>query len=116
MIACRHCREVFRQSLDEIGARCPKCRLPLFEKERSRPPVVDLGPCAAHEGNSAVAKCQRCGKMMCALCRTRWDEEIICSACLDEALQKGDVRPGLRRAQNRQARASVVIALLGWSV
>ena len=64
MIECRYCREALRQPIEKIGARCPNCRMPLFEKDRQRPPVVDLGPCATHKDNSAAAKCQRCGKMM----------------------------------------------------
>src|ERR1700681_1890261 len=97
MIECRYCRDVFRKPLEKIGARCPTCRMPLFEKDRQRPPVVDLGPCALHKDNSAVAKCQHCGKMMCALCRTRWNEEIVCSECLDQTLAQGANGP--RRAQ-----------------
>src|SRR5436190_6123287 len=102
--------------MDKIGARCPNCRMPLFEKDRQRPPVVDLGPCAKHKDNSAAAKCQRCGQMMCALCRTRWDEEIICAACLDQSLREGDANPRLVHTQNRQAAASVLLAVLGWAV
>jgi hypothetical protein len=116
MIECRHCRDVFRQPITKLGARCPTCRMPLFEKDRQRPPVVDLGPCAVHANNSAAAKCQRCGKMMCTLCRTRWGEEIVCVSCLDLSLQKGDVSPDAVRMQNRQAVRSFVLALCGWAV
>jgi hypothetical protein len=114
MIECRHCHDVFRQPVEKIGARCPSCRLPLFERDRHRPPVVDLGPCAAHKDNSAAAKCQRCGKMMCALCRTRWDEEIICARCLDQSLRQGDASPRLVQTRDRQAAASLVLAIFGW--
>jgi DNA-directed RNA polymerase subunit RPC12/RpoP len=116
MIECRHCRAAFRQTAEKIGARCPTCRRPLFEKERPRAPVVDLGPCAAHQDNSAVAKCQLCGKMMCALCRTRWDEEIVCAECLDQSLGKGEASPRLARMQDRQAASSLTLAILGWGV
>ena len=116
MIECRHCRDVFRQPAEKIGARCPTCRLPLFEKDRQRPPVVDLGPCAVHKDNSAVAKCRRCGKMMCAVCRTRWDQEIICSSCLDQSLARGQASPKLAQVQDRQASSSVLLAIMGWAV
>jgi hypothetical protein len=114
MIECRHCRDVFRQPVEKIGARCPTCRMPLFERDRSRPPVVDLGPCAVHPDNSAAAKCQRCGQMMCALCRTRWDDDIICAACLNLSLRQGDANPRQARLQKRQASLSLVLAVLGW--
>jgi hypothetical protein len=116
MIECRYCRDVFHKPVEKIGARCPTCRMPLFEKDRQRPPVVDLGPCALHKDNSAVAKCQRCGKMMCVLCRTRWEEEIVCAACLDLSLEKGEASPKLAEAQNRQAAWSVALAVGGWSL
>lgn len=116
MIECRYCREVFRQPVEKIGARCPVCRLPLFEKDRPRPPVVDLGPCAVHKDNSAAAKCQRCGKMMCVLCRTRWADEIVCIACLDKALRTGAASPRQTYQHNRQAVWSVLLALAGWFV
>jgi len=90
--------------------------MPLFEKDRQRPPVVDLGPCAVHKENCAVAKCQRCGKMMCGLCRTRWDEEILCTSCLDQSLAQGHANPRLVQRQNRQANMSAVLACLGWAV
>src|SRR4051794_30467954 len=110
MIECRHCREVFRQPVDAIGARCPTCRMPLYEEDWHRQTVVDLGPCAVHGANSAAAKCPRCGKMMCVLCRTRWDEESQCSQCLYQALLAGQASPRLGHAQNRQARLSIVFA------
>ena len=36
MIECRHCHEVLRQPAETVGARCPGCRMPLYEKERQR--------------------------------------------------------------------------------
>src|SRR5580692_13029238 len=93
MLECRYCRDVFRRPVEKIGARCPACRMPLFEKDRQRPPVVDLGACAVHPDNSAAAKCSHCGKMMCSVCRTRWDDDILCIACLDSALQQGQTNP-----------------------
>jgi hypothetical protein len=116
MIECRHCREVLSQPIEKIGARCPTCRMPLFEKDRHRAPVVDLGPCGLHADRSAVAKCQHCGKMMCGVCRTRWREETVCTACLDQALRSGGVTPWQARTQNRQAALSVVLASMAWLV
>ncbi len=116
MIECRHCHNVAGRAGEAVGARCPTCRMPLFEKDRQRPPVVDLGPCALHNENGAVAKCQRCGKMMCALCRTRWEEAYVCSTCLDGALKKGDANPRVVQGQFRRARSSVLLALLAWAV
>lgn len=102
--------------MEKIGARCPTCRLPLFEKDRQRAPVVDLGPCAVHADNVAVAKCQRCGKMMCAFCRTRWEEEIVCAECVTQSSREGGVSPSQARRRKRQASLSVALAFMGWSV
>ena len=78
--------------------------------------MVDLGPCAVHADNVAVAKCQRCGKMMCAFCRTRWEDEIVCAQCVDETLHSGGATPSQVRTQKRQASLSLTLAIMGWSV
>src|SRR5262245_13509779 len=116
MIECRVCHEMFRTPPERIGSRCPNCRMPLFERDRPRPPVVDLGACSVHGETSAVAKCQRCGKMMCPACRTRWDEEFVCPSCLDRGLSQGEVSPKYAKAQNRQAGWSLTLALAAWSL
>lgn len=116
MIECRYCREIFRKPPEKIGARCPTCRMPLFEKERQRTPVVDLGPCSVHKENQALGKCQRCGRMMCAACRTRWEDEIVCPACLEKALQAGEASPRQVRALGRQATWSFLFALAAWGL
>lgn len=116
MIECRHCRQVFRTPPEKVGARCPTCRMPLFEKERQRPPAVDLGPCAEHAEATAVAKCQRCARMMCSVCRTRWAEELLCPACLGRALADGEANPRAVQTQNRQAVWSLLLALAAWGL
>ncbi|MCI0376248.1 MAG: hypothetical protein L0215_01445 [Gemmataceae bacterium] len=116
MIECRHCRDVFRRSAEKVGARCPTCRMPLYERDRPRRPVVDLGACAVHPHNSAIAKCVRCGQMMCGACRTRWDEELLCATCMQKALEAGETNPRILHAQVRQAHWSLVLAVAGWSL
>src|SRR6185369_6633821 len=105
-----------RTSPQKIGALGPTCRLPLCEKDRPRQPAVDLGPCAQHQAEGAVAKCQRCGKMMCSLCRTRWADDLVCPTCLDRSLAAGEANPRAVQTENRQARWSVVLGLVAWSL
>ncbi|MBI3410392.1 MAG: hypothetical protein HY040_18800 [Planctomycetes bacterium] len=115
MIECRYCRDAFGTPTEKIGARCPTCRMPLFERDRHKAPPIDLGPCALHKDKTAHGKCQQCGKLICPVCRTRWDDRIICTSCMDAVLSK-EPNPRLVRTLDRQAGWSVALATVGWLV
>jgi hypothetical protein len=38
---CRHCRTLLRRDPEEIGARCPRCREPLFERANGPEQIAD---------------------------------------------------------------------------
>jgi hypothetical protein len=115
MIECRHCREVFRTPLENLGARCPNCRLPLFDRsERMRPSLPEPGPCAYHPESESVSRCRRCGQRLCATCRTRWHEEILCPECAGHAFLANESSARELRGRDRLAGWSLVLALLGW--
>lgn len=120
MIECRYCDRAFNKAPEEIGARCPKCRMPLFEtayKRRDR--EADLGRCDACEGHGdqpAVATCSRCKKLMCAGCRTRWDAEPVCAACVSAVLEF-DEPTGTEEGQQRQKALSAFLwSVIAWLV
>lgn len=113
MIECRYCRDSFRSAPEKLGARCPTCRMPLYERDRHKAPAVDVGPCTLHQDKSAHGKCRRCGKLICSVCRTRWDDETVCPGCLDHILEN-EPSPQLARTQNRQANWSIAAAIMGW--
>lgn len=116
MIECRTCRGYFRSSPEKIGARCPKCRAPLFERPDRQRPEMGLGACATHPGVDAIAKCERCGKSLCAACRTRWYSEVACVACVEMSLNRAEPNPREVRKQGNRAVWSFTFALLGWIV
>jgi hypothetical protein len=106
---------MFRGSPEKLGARCPKCRQPLFERPpKRRPQDKDLGPCARHRDVPAVAKCVRCEKLLCATCRTRWHEEAACSDCIEQSLRSGEPTPQETERQQRLAWTGLVLAVVGW--
>src|SRR6266403_6357616 len=80
MIECPFCYRVFRQPPEKIGARCPKCRMPLYEdpSKKKKDPEKDYGKCAQHPDAPTVAKCSRCDAPVCRSCRTRWHQEVVC--------------------------------------
>ncbi len=117
MLECPYCFRVFRTTPEQLGARCPKCRMPLFEgAKRRRPADKDLGPCDVHKSSAAVVKCARCTKPICGTCRTRWHEEILCPACVDRSLEFDEPGPQEGQRQFRQAWMSIGFALSGWVV
>ena len=118
---CRSCQGTLRGDPVEIGARCPHCRRPLYE----RPDVDDGTPfaepveqdrCALHAGSLAIGTCPRCGNFLCDVCRTRWQGRHLCVACVERALVAGEVNPNEQRAHRRQAILSVVCGVVAWAV
>jgi hypothetical protein len=118
MIECPYCYRVYRQPPEKLGARCPKCKMPLYEdpSKRRKTPDKDYGRCDQHPDAQALAKCSRCDRPMCQTCRTRWHEEPVCPRCVDESI--ADDEPGPREAQlqTKHAWTSVILATVGWMV
>ena len=112
---CRNCGEYIRS--DHLGARCPRCHLPIFEKKQipGRAATGTTDPvCALHPMNQAVGPCQRCGVLLCGVCRARWHEQILCPACVQKSLETKEAGPKEIRSQRRQALLSFFYALGGW--
>jgi hypothetical protein len=119
MIECRYCGEVFYADPERLGARCRRCREPLYERrEAARDPSepAPAGQCATHPRNPAVGTCQRCGTFMCAVCRTRWQERSLCPACALRAMEEKEVRPEDVKAHRRQATLAVVFGVSAWAM
>lgn len=115
---CRHCRMQVRRDLIKTAARCPHCRLPLYEKPETqrRPPAsaAGLGSCLLHPHNDAIGRCRRCNQLFCGICRTRWHDDLLCMACFNQVLETNEKLPRETQLQRRQALTSVVLAVLGW--
>ena len=116
MIECPFCYRVFRQPPENLGARCPKCRMPLYEDpaKRKRAAEKDYGPCKQHPDAGSIAECSRCGKPICQNCRTRWHVEPVCPNCVDQSIAQDEPSPVEAMMQGRQAWFSLVLALFGW--
>jgi hypothetical protein len=105
---------------DTLGARCPSCREPLYERSggprlvAESEPDDDRGACSLHPENVAVGTCERCGNFHCRVCRTRWAGGSLCLACLDRQLQAQERSPEDIRTHRRQAVLSVVMGLITW--
>src|SRR5262245_50633150 len=120
MIECRHCRRFFREEPETVGARCPRCRQPLYERVEpprppaSPPPGEGMQACAAHPTRPAVGTCRRCRSPICALCRPRWQEQALCPACVDQEV--ANPQGALRSAGvlRRLAVCSLLLGLAGW--
>ena len=118
MIECPYCYRVYRQPPEKLGARCPKCKMPLYENpaKRRAVPDKDFGPCEQHPESPGVDKCSRCDKPVCPTCRTRWHEEPVCPRCVDESIAEHEPSPREAQLQTRQAWFSVILMATGWMV
>jgi hypothetical protein len=117
MLECPYCFRVFRTSPAQLGARCPKCRMPLFEGSgKRRRSDKESGRCDRHATSPAVAVCARCQKQMCNTCRTRWHDELMCPLCVERSMAADEPGPQEGSRQFRQAWLSIGFALGGWSV
>src|SRR6516162_1140508 len=114
---CRNCGEYLQGEPDRIGARCPLCRFPIYEKKQipRRAATGTNDPvCALHPMNQSVGPCQRCGALLCGVCRARWHDQILCLACVQTSLEKKEAGPEEARSHRRQALLSFFLALGGW--
>jgi hypothetical protein len=118
MIECPYCYRVFRQPPEKLGARCPKCRMPLYEdpSKRRKNPDKDYGRCEQHPEAQAVTRCSRCDKPICQVCRTRWHEEPVCPRCVDESIADDEPSPREAQMQTKHAWISVILSAAGWMI
>jgi hypothetical protein len=119
MLECRHCGEYLRGDSTSFGARCPKCREPLFERSdpvrRQRDAMESKGRiCAVHPGNAAIGPCKRCGNFMCGICRSRWDDSILCLACVERRMSGKETESEQTKTHRWQALLSVLLGFAGW--
>ena len=119
MLRCRYCRQLVRGDRSRLGARCPRCREPLFERAQAPKRVSDepdagASLCATHPRNLAVGTCHRCGNFMCPVCWTRWRQTAICPVCAGRALESKEAAPEEARAHLRQALLAVLFGTGAW--
>jgi hypothetical protein len=125
-IGCPHCGAPLGATHLVSGPQiCPACG-GRFEAQRFDPPPPDarvprvspLAPegsfaCAVHGGNEAVGHCERCGLIVCALCRVPIEDQSLCPACFERLAGQAE-HPALRHVWRDDLRVAGGIALLGW--
>lgn len=120
MRECRHCGEYLYEAEDKRSARCPACREPLFERPGG-PSLIsegrhrDRGVCVLHAENAAAGTCKRCGNFYCSVCRTPWEERLLCLTCVEHLLgQEGAIAEG-SKIHARQALLGLLCGLGAWA-
>jgi hypothetical protein len=116
MARCPSCDYPLPDDRERVGARCPRCRDPLYEPvgRIPRPARPDEASCQVHADMESVGVCFRCGEQVCEVCRTRWRREIVCAACVDRALQTHEATPEQARTHRRQARLALLLGGGAW--
>lgn len=72
-------------------------------------------PCAAHAGNAAEVSCERCGLLMCGLCRVDSDGKALCTKCFERLASEGALPSAVNRITSYFAKARMVTGL-SWLV
>jgi hypothetical protein len=121
MLECRNCHAFLSGEAHRYGARCPRCREPLYERatvprHSPEPSKAGTALCAAHPNNPSVGTCQRCGNFLCSVCRTRWFEQVLCIACIERTLETKASRPEEARAHRRQAFLALLFGVIAWGL
>ncbi len=116
MARCPTCDYPLPGDRERLGARCPRCRDPLYEPPTrvSRPAAEGESACAIHAGRLSVGTCGRCGNYLCEVCRTAWRDQILCVACVDRLLEGPQATPEQARAHTRAAVLSIVLGGSAW--
>jgi hypothetical protein len=116
MPRCPTCAARLSEDRERVGARCPSCRWPLYERAGRLPRPVQPGEaaCGVHPDSESIGTCGRCGNFLCETCRTRWEDSVLCAACVDRALKGGDVSPGQKREHSRQAALGFSGGVAAW--
>jgi len=112
---CRNCLKNFRRDPEKLGARCPQCRLPFYEREQvPADPLTEDGICPAHPENVSVGTCQRCGNFVCVVCRTAWQKRTLCVECVTRALD--DRTPTAVVGQITASALSIILGIVAWVI
>lgn len=103
MIACPRCHTIQPVSSINTGElhTCPGCkdkiRADVFNAfARHEDPRAAAGnhsadglaECFYHSGKQAMAACDSCGRLLCALCRVEFNDGSICMRCLQSGREK----------------------------
>lgn len=62
-------------------------------------------PCAAHSGNAAEVSCERCGRLMCGLCRVDSDGKVLCTRCFERLASEGALPSAVNKITSHLAKA-----------
>jgi hypothetical protein len=118
MPRCPSCDNLLPDDRNQVGARCPNCKDPLYEPPGrvGRPAREGEGQCPVHPGVETVGTCRRCGNYLCEVCRTRWRAYMLCAACVQRALDAKEAAPELDSAHRRQALLSLFLGVGLWAV
>ena len=118
MARCPSCEYPLPENRERVGARCPSCRDPLYEPPGRFARVAREGEaaCATHPKNESVGPCGRCGNYLCEVCRTRWRDQVLCSACVERALGADEATPEQAKAVFRQALWALLLGIGAWVI
>jgi hypothetical protein len=116
MARCPSCDYSLPEDRERVGARCPHCFDPLYERpgRTARRMREGEGACVVHKDSEVVGTCGRCGNYLCEVCRTRWRDKALCAACVERALETSEAAPEQTRTHFRQAMLGLGLGVGAW--
>lgn len=125
ILRCASC-EASLSPPERVGAvalPCPVCRqvsrawvFPAMFQERDSTAgqrLLDEGQssCMNHPQKQAVTVCDSCGKFLCALCDVEWNDEHLCTTCIQHRKQS-DHAGAYRTSYTHYDSVALIIVLL----
>jgi hypothetical protein len=116
MARCPSCDYPLPEDRARLGARCPSCRNALYEPPTrfGRPLRPGEAACTVHPENESIDTCARCGNFFCEICRCRWRDQLLCSACVERALESSEAAPHQERAHFVQSLMGLLAGIGAW--
>ena len=96
------------QACVKCGVRYEAAVFPLPEPPRGPASLITgdgSSPCAVHTGNVAEVSCERCGRLMCSLCRVDSDGKVLCTKCFERLAFEGALPSAVNKITSHLAKA-----------
>jgi hypothetical protein len=71
--------------------------------------------CALHPENVAAGTCRRCGNFYCPVCRTPWEDRLLCLTCVEQLLGQEGAVAEESKVHDRQALLGLLCGLGAWA-
>jgi hypothetical protein len=122
-VICPGCNGDVAQVESKSGWQaCPYCQKRLQmrvwgavqQNTNTAPALTDQATCFFHPDKAFQACCQRCGRVVCALCDLQLGAEHVCPTCFERGRTSSGTEPGKAEWRHRDVLFDSVAVTIGW--